>query len=126
MNEAPAQILLIDDSPTVLCFARLILQSKGYCVHMAEDGEQGLSLAKKIKPDAIFIDYVLPNMSGHTFCQLISHDDTLQDTPLILMTSKGDNIAEKLQAEFSGMRYLAKPFEPDELLLLLECALTGD
>lgn len=126
MTDSVAEILLIDDSPTVLCFAKLVLQEQGYGVHSAETGEQGLMLAKKLKPAAIFVDYVLPNMTGRSFCEIIRQDEELKNTPMILITSKGDDIASRLQSEFAGLHYLAKPFEPEDLQAVLELALNED
>lgn len=116
MIEQATQVLIVDDSPTVLNFAKLVLQAEGCTVHTAEDGERGLVLAEKHQPGIIFIDYVLPNMTGRDFCEEVSRNPDLQGIPLILMTSKGDDVAARLTTDYPGMRYLAKPFEPEDLI----------
>ncbi len=116
MGADGVKVLLIDDSPTVRRLGELILAQQGYRVYTAEDGEQGLELAKKLKPAVILVDYIMPNMNGHTFCRLLRQDSAMKDIPLILISSKGEKVAQILEQEFGLLHYFAKPFEPEELI----------
>jgi CheY-like chemotaxis protein len=120
MSTEAAGVLIVDDSPTVRRLAELILSQQGYAVHTAEDGEQGLEIARRVKPDAILVDYVMPNMNGHTFCKILREDDEMKDVPLILISSKGEAIGEAFEKEFGVVHYFAKPFEPDDLVNKLD------
>ena len=120
MGTEGIKVLLVDDSPTVRRLGELILSQQGYTVFTAEDGEQGLVLAQRIKPAVILVDFVMPNMNGHTFCRLIRQDESTRDIPLILISSKGESIGQSFEQEFGVLHYFSKPFEPDDLIKKLE------
>lgn len=120
MTAQKIRVLIVDDSPTVRRLGELILSQQGYAVHTAEDGEQGLEVARRVKPDAVLVDYVMPNMNGHTFCKLLREDKEMEDVPLILISSKGEAVGEAFEREFGVIHYFAKPFEPDDLVNKLE------
>jgi DNA-binding response OmpR family regulator len=114
------KVLLVDDSPTVRRLGELILTQQGYSVFTAEDGEQGLELAKKIKPAVILVDFIMPNMNGHSFCRQIRQDEAMKNVPLILISSKGESVGQAFEKEFGVLYYFSKPFEPDDLIKKLE------
>lgn len=114
------KVLLVDDSPTVRRLGELILSQQGYSVFTAEDGEQGLELARKIRPAVILVDFIMPNMNGHTFCRMVRQDEKMRDIPLILISSKGESVGQAFEKEFGILYYFSKPFEPDDLTRKLE------
>jgi CheY-like chemotaxis protein len=114
------KVLLVDDSPTVRRLGELILSQHGYTVYTAEDGEQGLEMCMKIRPAVILVDFIMPNMNGHTFCRKVREDDSFKDVPLILISSKGESVGEAFEKEFGVLYYFSKPFEPDDLIKKLE------
>ncbi len=116
MSAETTRVLIVDDSPTVRRLGELILSQQGYVVHTAEDGEQGLEIARRIKPDAILVDFVMPKMNGHTFCKLLREDSEMAQVPLILISSKGEAVGEAFEKEFGVVHYFSKPFEPDDLV----------
>jgi len=120
MGADTTRVLIVDDSPTVRRLGELILSQQGYAVHTAEDGEQGLEVARRVKPDAILVDFVMPKMNGHTFCKLLREDKEMEDVPLILISSKGEAVGEAFEKEFGVVHYFSKPFEPDDLVNKLE------
>jgi len=120
MSAEGIKVLLVDDSPTVRRLGELILTQQGYSVYTAEDGEQGLELAQKIKPAVILVDFIMPNMNGHTFCRQIRQDEAMKDVPLILISSKGESVGQAFEKEFGVLYYFSKPFEPEELINKLE------
>ncbi len=120
MSAEATRVLIVDDSPTVRRLGELILSQQGYAVHTAEDGEQGLATAKRVHPDAILVDYVMPKMNGHTFCKLLREDEGMKNVPLILISSKGEAVGEAFEKEFGVIHYFSKPFEPDDLVHKLE------
>jgi len=120
MSKRGASILVIDDSPTVRRLVELILSQEGYRVHLAEDGERGLRLAREIAPAVILVDYLMPKMNGHTFCKQLRQEPGLCDIPVILISSKGEVVGQAMQEEFGVLYYFSKPFEPDDLIQKLE------
>jgi DNA-binding response OmpR family regulator len=113
---AGEKILNIDDSPTVQRLIEMILSSQGYQVVLASDGEAGIAKAKAEKPAVILVDFVMPKMNGFQVCKTLKEDPEFQDTPIILVTSKGDKVGSKFVDVLGITEYFTKPFQPEELL----------
>jgi len=113
---AGEKILNIDDSPTVQRLIEMILASQGYKVVLASDGEEGIARAKSERPDLILVDFVMPKMNGYQVCKTLKDDPGFKDTPIILVTSKGDKVGSKFVDTLGISEYFTKPFQPEELL----------
>lgn len=113
---AGEKILSIDDSPTVQRLIEMILSSQGYQVVLAADGEAGIAMAKAEKPEVILVDFVMPKMNGFQVCKALKEDPEFHDTPIILVTSKGDKVGSKFVDVLGITEYFTKPFQPEELL----------
>ncbi len=113
---AGEKILNIDDSPTVQRLIEMILSSQGYQVVLAADGEAGIAMAKAEKPEVILVDFVMPKMNGFQVCKALKEDPEFHDTPIILVTSKGDKVGSKFVDVLGITEYFTKPFQPEELL----------
>ncbi|HWR73101.1 MAG TPA: response regulator, partial [Nitrospirota bacterium] len=113
---AGEKILDIDDSPTVQRLIEMILSSQGYQVVLASDGEEGISMAKKERPALILVDFVMPKMNGFQVCKALKEDPEFKETPIILVTSKGDKVGSKFVDVLGISEYFTKPFQPEELL----------
>jgi CheY-like chemotaxis protein len=113
---AGEKILDIDDSPTVQRFIEMILSSQGYEVILASDGEEGIAKARSERPAAILVDFVMPKMNGFQVCKILKEDPDFKDTPIILVTAKGDKVGGKFVEALGITDFFSKPFQPDELL----------
>jgi CheY-like chemotaxis protein len=113
---AGEKILNIDDSPTVQRLIEMILSSQGYQVVLASDGEEGIQKAKSERPALILVDFVMPKMNGYQVCKVLKDDPEFRDTPIILVTSKGDKVGSKFVDVLGISEYFTKPFQPEELL----------
>ena len=113
---AGEKILNIDDSPTVQRLIEMILSSQGYQVILASDGEEGIAKAKAERPAVILVDFVMPKMNGFQVCKILKEDPDFKDTPIILVTSKGDKVGSKFVDVLGIAEYFTKPFQPEELL----------
>jgi len=113
---AGEKILSIDDSPTVQRLIDMILSSQGYQVVLASDGEEGIVKAKAEKPAVVLVDFVMPKMNGFQVCKTLKDDPEFKDTPIILVTSKGDKVGSKFVDVLGITEYFTKPFQPEELL----------
>jgi CheY-like chemotaxis protein len=113
---AGEKILDIDDSPTVQRLIEMILTTQGYQVVLASDGEEGVAKAKSERPAVILVDFVMPKMNGFQVCKTLKEDPAFNDTPIILVTSKGDKVGSKFVDVLGITEYFTKPFQPEELL----------
>ncbi|HTG00772.1 MAG TPA: DUF4388 domain-containing protein [Nitrospirota bacterium] len=113
---AGEKILDIDDSPTVQRLIDMILSSQGYQVVLASDGEEGIDKARSERPAVILVDFVMPKMNGFQVCKTLKEDPEFKDTPIILVTSKGDKVGSKFVDVLGITEYFTKPFQPEELL----------
>ena len=110
-------ILVVDDEPAIVKVVSFRLKKAGYNVVSAADGQEGLDLIGKIKPDLILLDLRLPVLDGFQVCQKVKADESLKSIPIIIFTasSTGENIDSRYK-EVGADDYLIKPFEPEVLL----------
>ncbi len=108
-------VLIIEDEPHI-AEAEAIILKEDFNVHHALDGEEGLKLAKKIKPALIILDLMLPTRGGYDLCFNIRQDKDLKDTKIVMVTAKNQDIDEDKGMLVGADDYLMKPFEPEELI----------
>ncbi|MBI1865177.1 MAG: response regulator, partial [Nitrospirae bacterium] len=109
-------ILAIDDSPTVRKLMEMILSTEGYRIITAADGMEGIAKAKVEEPAVVLVDFVMPKMNGFQVCKAIKETANLKDTPIILVTSKGETVGSKFVDLLGIVEYFTKPFQPEDLL----------
>lgn len=117
-------VLVIDDSPTILKVVQLVLTKAQYRVEIAKDGEEGLALARTLRPDLILLDFVMPRMNGYQFCRELANEPDIKDTPVILMSAKGDQVGERFVKVMGIVDYITKPFSPDAITAVVQHTLT--
>lgn len=109
----PKKILIVEDEPGILVSLKDEFESQGYIVHVAEDGEKGLEIAKGEKPDLIILDIMLPVLDGYEVCKKLRMEgDT---TPIIMLTVKDEEVDKVLGLELGADDYVTKPFSFREL-----------
>jgi serine/threonine-protein kinase PpkA len=111
-----ANILVVDDDPTIREYVRLHLASANFNVEVAEDGEAALELAMLHPPDLILSDISMPNMDGFQFVERIRSNPVLADVPVILLTQHSDASAFRKGMDLGADDFLAKPVRRKELL----------
>ena len=106
-------VLVVDDEPNIREYLRQELEGEGYSVEEAENGLQGVSVAKKIIPDLIILDVMMPMMNGFDAAAVLKNDPKTMKIPIVILS-----IVEDLERGFKiGInRYLKKPIEADVLL----------
>ncbi|MBI3323200.1 MAG: response regulator [Candidatus Omnitrophica bacterium] len=110
------RILVVDDEPDIRDVLRLTLETEGYEVHEAADGQEAVQKVRKVNPALILLDYKMPRMEGPELCQILKKDLLLQNLPIIMLTSKGE-VSDKVEGINAGADdYVTKPFDPPELL----------
>ncbi len=114
--EQQTLILAVDDSPDALSMVHDSLESAGMDVLVALEGKQALTIAKRMKPDIILLDAMMPVLNGFEACKQLKADPNLCDIPVIFMTGLGDSEDIVRGLEAGGVDYLTKPINPDELV----------
>jgi DNA-binding response OmpR family regulator len=112
---AQAKILLVDDSKTTLFMEEMILKAD-YELVRASDGEEALEVAAVENPDLVLLDVVMPKMDGFEVCRRLREREQTKDTPIIMVTTRGEG--ENMEKGFANgcTDYIAKPFKSLELL----------
>lgn len=121
MNDQSARILVIDDDPAIVRAIRKILERADYEVLEAEDGKQGLEVARREHPDLIITDLIMPEVEGIETIQTLRAE--FPDTKILAVSGGGamGPGTYLIDAEILGAdRGMAKPFMPDELLAAVE------
>ena len=119
-----ARILLIDDDASLLDALSLTFEDAGYDVLTAPDGQRGLELVKKEALDAIISDVNMPGLDGFSLCKKLRESGNR--IPLVLLTSRDDEIDEALGLELGADDYIAKPFSTRVLLARITALLRRD
>lgn len=120
-----ALVLIVDDSPTELRAYRQMLEKNGHQVETAKDGEESLQLARKIKPDLILMDVVMPGMNGFQATRSLAKDPATAEIPIVIITTK-DQETDKVWGMRQGARdYLVKPVKEAELIERVTDVLSG-
>ena len=110
------KILICDDSATEIIKLTKILSGAGYKVIKANNGSEALVMAKKHKPDMIFMDIVMPEMDGYAACRELTNSPETKDFPVVFVSSKGQK-ADRMWAMMQGAKDLIqKPYEESEIL----------
>ena len=111
-----SKILVVEDDSATRLFLKRDLQIEGYQVTVAKDGAEGLLQATQIQPALIICDWVMPLMDGMEVCRRIKADPNLATTFFILLTSRGEAIADRVAGLDAGAdEFLSKPIDPNEL-----------
>ena len=110
-----ATILVCDDHETLRDLVRGALAGNGYTIVEARDGDESLELARKLRPDLVVLDLVMPGRSGHEVLFELRRDPLLSETPVIVCTATRKTMNDRLAIELGADRYLEKPFSPGRL-----------
>lgn len=117
-------LLLIDDDSRLAGMVGDYLRAQGYELTHAPDGTTGLSYVQALKPDLMILDVMMPGLDGLEVCRrLRALPDATGRTPVLMLTAKGDPMERVVGLELGADDYLAKPFEPRELLARIRAIL---
>jgi CheY-like chemotaxis protein len=121
---APARVLVVDDSPTILKVVSAILARHGYEASVAKDGLVGIEMIKKgPKFDLVLLDFVMPHMNGYQFCRELRSNPAHRALPVVLMSAKGDKIRGQFVQQTGAVDAITKPFDARALVAVIEGAL---
>lgn len=116
-------VLLIEDDVRIQELVRYTLENEGFTVVSASDGEQGLDLARKEKPDLIILDLTLPGIDGYDVCKILRAQNDTAAISIIILSAR-DDIADKvIGLELGADDYITKPFSSRELFARIKARL---
>ena len=109
----PKKILIVEDEANIRELLRLYLEREGYEITEAANGEEGVELWRKINPDMILLDVMMPIMDGWQVCKIIRKESKV---PIIIMTAKGETFDKVNGLEMGADDYIVKPLEMREVI----------
>jgi diguanylate cyclase (GGDEF)-like protein len=116
VGHSGTEILIAEDSATQREKLRHLLEQHGYTVVSAANGRQALEAARRRKPTVIITDIVMPELDGYGLCREIRRDESLKETPVVLLTSLSDAHDVVYGLECGADNFIRKPYQPDYLL----------
>ena len=117
------RILIIEDDPVTAAVYRQMFERRGYRAEAAVDGLAGLETLAILKPDGVLLDVMLPGIDGLEVCRRVRAAPEWAALPVLMLTARGEDVDKIVGLELGADDYLAKPFNPRELLARLRAVL---
>jgi CheY-like chemotaxis protein len=121
MNEKSKIVAIVEDDPPIAQMYRIKLELAGYSVEIAADGESGLAMVKKDKPDLILLDIMMPHMNGDEVLKKLRSDPELSDIPVVILTNIANEELQKKIERLGVAGYIQKSdYTPREVLAVVD------
>lgn len=117
------KILIVDDNQNNIRLLQDILEDEGYEVHSLNSGIPVVETSRRIKPDIILLDIMMPLLDGFEVCKALKEDAELRDTPVIMVTAKSEGKDLKNALEIGAVDYIKKPIDEEEVIARVQSAL---
>jgi two-component system phosphate regulon response regulator PhoB len=117
------KILIVEDEPGLVTLLQYNLERQEYETCTCFDGAKAMETLEKERPDLILLDWMLPNVSGVDLCRLIRRHVRFKDTPVIMLTARGDESDKVKGFSYGADDYMTKPFSIPELLARIQALL---
>ena len=115
-----ANIIAVDDSPSMRQLVSMTLSNAGHEVHLAEDGLGAIELANSIKADLVITDVHMPNMDGIALTKQLRQLPDYRYKPILVLTTESSSEMKRLGKNAGATGWIVKPFNPDSLLAVLD------
>jgi len=113
-------VLIIEDEKLIIVSTQMVLEAAAFRVESSTNGEEGIAKARDIKPDLILLDIMMPGIDGWETLTRLKRDPETANIPVIIFTAREHNRGHQKSAEMGAADYFRKPFEPDELIEIVE------
>ena len=118
-------VLVVEDSVTQREMISNLLKGSGLNVTIANDGIEALKEIQANRPDLVVLDIVMPRMNGYEVCRRLKSDPKTQNVPVVMCSSKGEEFDRYWGMKQGADAYIAKPFQPTELVGTVKQLLRG-
>jgi len=119
---APKKILVVDDDKAITMLLEGMLVSHGYTVLLAHDGLDGMVQVRKLIPDLIILDIMMPEINGYDVCSNLKFDERFKHIPIIVLTAREQELDPRI-GQLMGIDYMHKPIDSKILLEKIQKAL---
>lgn len=114
------KILIVDDEPDIVLSLEFLMQSKGYEVAVARNGEEALRLASEFRPQLVLLDVMMPLVNGFEVCRRLRADPQQRGLKILILTARGRESEVKRGLNEGADAYVTKPFATQELIAAVE------
>jgi CheY-like chemotaxis protein len=118
-------ILYVEDNADHRLMMYTLLTNRGFQVHMASNGDEGLMLAKEVRPDLILLDLYMPRMDGFTLMQCLEEAAATRDIPIIVVSAWPTGDHRRRARECGAVGFIAKPYDIETLVQIIHDNLPG-
>lgn len=109
-------VLIVEDEAAIVTMLRYNLEREGFRVYTTGDGEEAVTMVKEYDPDIIVLDWMLPSMTGIEVCKQIRWNQATKNTPIIMLSARGEEGDRIRGLDVGADDYMVKPFSPTELV----------
>ena len=120
ISTASATILIVDDTPNNLQLLFSYLETAGFRVLLAEDGETALEIAQNQAPDLILLDVLMPGIDGFATCRQLKSQPSTKEIPVVFLTALSETVNKVQGFKLGGVDYITKPSEQEEVLARIQ------
>ncbi len=113
-------VLIIEDEKLIIVSTQMVLEAAGFRVESAMNGEEGIAKARELSPSLILLDIMMPGIDGWETLTRLKRDAETSSIPVIIFTAREHSRGHQKSTEMGAADYFRKPFEPDELIELVE------
>ena len=122
----PAKILVADDDPAILELVRINLEARGYQVLTVDNGADAIRIAIREKPDLLILDVLMPEVDGYEVMRVLKESPETAHIPIVVLTVYASDAGAMVSWMQGAESYLAKPFNPEELLMVVDRLLSSE
>lgn len=115
MAKAWNTVLVVEDEEHIRTVIEYNLRRQGFDVYTAENGLDGLDLVRRVRPDVVLLDWMMPEMDGLEVLAELKRDPITEDIPVLMLTAKGMAADIEKALELGADDYITKPFDPTSL-----------
>lgn len=113
-------VLIIEDEKLIIVSTQMVLEAAGFRVESAMNGEDGIAKAGETGPDLILLDIMMPGIDGWETLSRLKRDPATAGIPVVIFTAREHTRGHQKSSDLGAADYFRKPFEPDELIDLVE------
>lgn len=114
------KILIVDDEQDIVESLKFVLETSNFICYTADNGEDGLRMAKEIVPDLIILDVMMPKINGYKISRLLKYDAKYKNIPILMVTARSQDEDKMIGEETGADEYITKPFELEDVVKKVE------